>query len=294
MNTEPNKTEIVKPPQKETPASALSLMAQRLNVDPTKLLETLKKTVFKEASNEELMALVVVANQYGLNPFTKEIYGFKGRGGGIVPVVGVDGWSRLMNSASNFDGIEFEWETSEAGKPVSCTAIIWLKNRSRPVKVTEFYAECYRDSEPWKLMPFRMLRHKALIQACRVGFGFSGIYDEDEAEAQAVDVRINNAKPVSNEFDMPALTSLPDYRRKKSYTTMVNSFRKDGWQKVEVPISGVGFEKGETLGAIESRNPDTLKVLSETFEPELVNGDPEIKQLVFRAALDAVLPLQTA
>jgi len=27
-----------------------------------------------------------------------------------------------------------------------------------------------------------MLRHKALIQAVRVAFGFSGIYDEDEAQ----------------------------------------------------------------------------------------------------------------
>jgi hypothetical protein len=30
-------------------------------------------------------------------------------------------------------------------------------------------------------MPKRMLRHKALIQAARIAFGFSGIYDEDEA-----------------------------------------------------------------------------------------------------------------
>jgi hypothetical protein len=30
-------------------------------------------------------------------------------------------------------------------------------------------------------MPKRMLRHKALIQCARVAFGFSGIFDEDEA-----------------------------------------------------------------------------------------------------------------
>jgi len=35
---------------------------------------------------------------------------------------------------------------------------------------------------PWDTHPKRMHRHKTLIQAARIAFGFSGIYDEDEAE----------------------------------------------------------------------------------------------------------------
>ena len=45
----------------------LSWLAGRFNVEPDKLLGTLKNTVFKGASNDELLALVVVANEYGLN-----------------------------------------------------------------------------------------------------------------------------------------------------------------------------------------------------------------------------------
>ena len=45
--------------------------------------------------------------------------------------------------------------------------------------MTEYYSECVRSTDPWK-MKHRMLRHKALIQAARYAFGFSGIYDEDE------------------------------------------------------------------------------------------------------------------
>ena len=71
---------------------ALQLMAERMNLEPAKLPKALKDTVFKNASDDELLALVVVANEHKLNPFTKEIYAFPSRGGGIVPIISVDGW----------------------------------------------------------------------------------------------------------------------------------------------------------------------------------------------------------
>ena len=160
---------------------ALEIMASKLNIDSGKMLETLKATVFKNATNEELVALVVVANEYGLNPFLKELYAFPAKGGGIVPVVSVDGWIKMINRQPQFDGIDFSYETSEDGTPFSCTANIYDKGRSRPTSVTEYYSECFRATEPWKQMPRRMLRHKAMIQAGRVAFGFSGVHDEDEA-----------------------------------------------------------------------------------------------------------------
>jgi phage recombination protein Bet len=175
-------------------ASALAVMAQRFNVEPAKLLTTLKNTVFKGASDDELMALVIVANEYNLNPLKKEIYAFPAKGGGIVPVVGVDGWISIMNSRPAFDGIEFEVENDEGGELVSCTAIIHIKDRSRPVKVTEYFDECKRNTDPWNNMPRRMLRNRALAQAVRIAFTAGGIIDEDEA-SNLLDP-VQQAKPV--------------------------------------------------------------------------------------------------
>lgn len=170
--------------EKSTPqpkASALAVMASRLNCDPVKLHSTLTNTVFKGASPDELLALVLVANEYRLNPLTKQIYAFPGKGGGITPIVSIDGWCAVVNRQPDLDGLEFEFEDTEDGKPGSCTCVIYIKGRSRPVRVTEFYSECYRKTDPWTQMPRRMLRHKALIQCARVAFGLSGIYDQDEA-----------------------------------------------------------------------------------------------------------------
>jgi phage recombination protein Bet len=166
--------------QQSAPRSAIATLASRLGVDPAKLVNTLKQTVFKGASDEELMALTIVANEYRLNPFTKEIYAFPAKGGGIVPVVSVDGWVRMINEHPQMDGLDFEF-TKTDGKLESCTAIIWRKDRSRPIRVTEYLTECRRSTEPWK-MEHRMLRHKALIQCGRVAFGFGGVYDDEEAE----------------------------------------------------------------------------------------------------------------
>lgn len=167
-------------------------MAARMSVEPTKLFEALKATVFQKATNEELLALVIVANEFGLNPFTREIYAFPAKGGGIVPVVSVDGWNSMLIKQENFDGIEFDFQEGEDGIPISCTATVHVKNRSHPVKITEYYAECVRQTEPWKTMPHRMLRNRTLCQASRVAFGFSGIKHEEEAEAISVEAVITS------------------------------------------------------------------------------------------------------
>jgi hypothetical protein len=161
----------------QNPPSLLAKIAAKYSVEPNKMLTTLKATAFKgDVSNEQLMALLIVADQYQLNPWTKEIYAFPDRQNGIVPVIGVDGWSRIINSHDQFDGMSFKQDEA------SCTCTIYRKDRAHPVEVTEWMSECKRDVGPWKSHPKRMLRHKAMIQCARLAFGFVGVYDQDEAE----------------------------------------------------------------------------------------------------------------
>lgn len=154
-------------------------LAKQLNMaDGLELMPILRATAFKGPVNDaQMAALLLVANQYGLNPWTKEIYAFPDKNNGIVPVVGVDGWSRIINSHSQFNGMSFQQDDE------SCTCTIYRKDRDHPIVVTEYRSECARDvSGPWKSHPKRMLRHKAMIQCARLAFGFSGIVDPDEAE----------------------------------------------------------------------------------------------------------------
>jgi len=204
--------------QEHKGVSLIKKFADRYFVHPTKLLDTLKKTAFRtdeEITNEQMMALLIVADQYNLNPFTKEIYAFPDGKNGIVPVVGVDGWSRIINSNPMFDGMDFrQSETiieNDEHKPcpewIEC--VLYRKDRSHPTVVREYLDEVYRPPfksrngnytrpGPWQTHTKRFLRHKAMIQAARIGFGYVGFYDPDEAEriieAEAVRVDIGPAK----------------------------------------------------------------------------------------------------
>ncbi len=167
-----------------------SKLAGLFNIPETgDLVNVLKATAFKgQVSDAQMSALLIVANQYRLNPWTKEIYAFPDKNNGIVPVVGVDGWARIINENPMFDGMDFEQDDE------GCTCIIFRKDRSHPIKVTEYLSECKRGTQPWQSHPKRMLRHKAMIQCARLAFGYVGIFDQDEAERIAeVDI---NARPV--------------------------------------------------------------------------------------------------
>ena len=53
-----------------------------------------------------------------------------------------------------------------------------------------------------------MLRHKAMIQAARLAFGFTGIYDQDEAE-RIVEIDVP-PKSQSNQIENKSLPTLTD------------------------------------------------------------------------------------
>lgn len=177
--------------------SLIATMAAKFNMDPKQFEMTVRATVMpSQHTNEQFAALMMVAKEYDLNPLTKEIYAFPAKGGGIVPVVSIDGWVNLVNSHPACDGFEFDFEHTEDGKLISCTCRMYRKDRGRPVTVTEYLAECKRNTDPWK-MEHRMLRHKAMIQSARYAFGFSGIYDEDEGSKIAEMRDVTPPKPPS-------------------------------------------------------------------------------------------------
>lgn len=226
-----------------TQRSILMKLASKYEVDPEKFWETLKATAFKQRdgttpTNEQMMALLIVCDQYQLNPFLKEIYAFPDKANGIVPVVGVDGWSRMINSHKDFDGIEFRqaenFVTPKQGKPCPewMEAVIYHQRRSRPVVIREYLDEVYNgesfSTSPWRTHTKRMLRHKTQIQGCRVAFGFTGIYDQDEAERIINgEVVQEQVRPISSaslrELDFTAVDNVLD-------DLLIQTSKLNSWQ----------------------------------------------------------------
>lgn len=172
-------------PATQTNTHLMQAMAEHYSLDREEFLKTVRATCgMVQASPEEMAAFLIVCKTYDLNPITREIYAFPRKGGGVVPIVSIDGWVNMVNSHPQCDGFEFEDHHDAKGELESITCRMHRKDRKFPVTVTEYLQECIRGTEPWK-MKHRMLRHKALIQAARYAFGFAGVYDEDEGRVIA-------------------------------------------------------------------------------------------------------------
>lgn len=250
--------------------SLLAKMAQKFCVEPNRMLATLKATAFKgDVSNEQMIALLIVADQYGLNPWTKEIYAFPDRQNGIVPVIGVDGWARIINSHDQFDGMNFEQDNE------SCTCTIYRKDRAHPIQVTEYMSECKRSVGPWQSHPKRMLRHKAMIQCARLAFGFVGVYDQDEAE------RIVE-KDITPEDDPLPMTSRTEAVKAK--------LRKGKAETIDPATGEVVDEQDEALRGLEqtgqaTQQPDSVPEVSYAKLAEKMQRAKDLDELAAAADL---------
>lgn len=265
-----------------------------LDIEPTELVNVLKQTAFKTkdtVSDAQLGALLIVAAQYNLNPFTRELFAYPDKNNGIVPVVSIDGWSRIINDNPQMDGIEFNYsENTSKHKQKTCyewiECVIYRKDRSKPIVIRERFEEVVRDANfvtPWDSHPSRMHRHKAMIQCARIAFGFGGIYDQDEAERIVGGTVIDNEtgeitgkpdikpvrKPKQDIQDVQEVKAAPQAETKAE--PKAEQQAEQGEDAVEMPKPGqlkwieqkcasLGLDVSETLGAhgVESLEKMTL------------------------------------
>ncbi|WP_455480503.1 recombinase RecT [Bartonella sp. B12(2025)] len=219
--------------------SPLTAMAQKYGFSYDEFRKTIIKTCINyNFSDEEFAAFISVANSYALNPLTKEIYALPKRGGGIIPVVSIDGWIKIIKANPNFDGMTFQDQLDNNGNLVAIKCAIRLKNIQDPIEVTEYLSECKQKTDTWQKYPARMLRHKATIQCARYAFGFSGIYEEDEAAR--INGTNNNAhnQLISNEL-LTQIQELMDQTQTQEANVL-------SFAKVE-RLSDLSYEKAQTV-----------------------------------------------
>jgi len=240
--------------------SVLVAMASRFNMEPAAFESTVKKTVMPaNVTNEQFAAFLLVANEYKLNPITKEIYAFPARGG-IQPIVSIDGWLNIINSHPQFDGMEFS-DNNGNGSLESVTCRIFRKDRTHPTEVTEYMSECKGTSEPWKKWPARMLRHKATIQAARYAFGFSGIADPDEADRMASVGAVQTvATPQEPEYMDDAIFN----KNLPTYTKMIQSGQKTASELIAFLSTKAELtpDQCETLNSIKAESITEAEVVA--------------------------------
>lgn len=183
-----------------------------------------------EITNTHVLQYAAVAHEWGLNPFTKQISAWI-KAGKLIVAVPIDGWVAIARRQPTFQRFEFiyHWvegvEKVKNGKPNKdaleyITCRVWdSRYPEYPIaEIDEYMAECWLDTGPWGSHPFRMLRHKSLSQGVRVGYGVSGISDEDDAMRITADLEA--------EFELPELPPPPPSPDKSATSRLAAALEK--------------------------------------------------------------------
>ena len=205
--------------------TALAKIADVTGFDRNKI-ELVKETIAREASDDELMLFLSLAQRSGLDPFSRQIYLIErrtNRNGQWVttrmPQTGIDGLRLIADRTGNYaPGRAPTFVYDADGRLESATAYVMKFARGTWLEVaaTAHYAEYVqlkKDGQPnqfWSDKPHIMLAKCAEALALRRAFpaDLSGLYTADEMRDQQ-DVAIPARPPVNTTtgevIDTPAL-----------------------------------------------------------------------------------------
>jgi phage recombination protein Bet len=144
------------------------------------MLETIRQTVCKGATEAQFRMFIEVCKATGLNPFLKEIY--------YAPQIGVmasrDGYLRKANDHPQFDGMETRVERNDQNVPIKATCSVWRKDRGHPVICEAYYSEYKKASQVWQQYPSAMIAKVAEVLALKRSFAINGVVTEEEIGEQ--------------------------------------------------------------------------------------------------------------
>ncbi len=166
--------------------SVVDNAAAIMGVEPTKLCDLLRN-VWHTSKDElpltdhEMFIGVSMVARYKLDPIAREVYVTRGKKG-LMTVVGIDGWMKILHRTPYFDGFKRENTVDEDGNVTAITTTIYSKTHSHPF-VYEALASEYKRVAGLvaNILPIHMLGIFSLRHAARLFVPLSGVCMEEEA-----------------------------------------------------------------------------------------------------------------
>jgi hypothetical protein len=185
--SEPKQTQAIEKAQPGV--SLLATIARNYDMEPKSLNAAIRQVIFppqdrkgNAPTDAQVLVYLSVCHHNGLDPFSGMCWPFPMRDGGFKPVTSIDGWLFIQNNDPQFDGYDYDEKLQDNGEPIYGEIKIFRKDRSKPTVHREYFKEAYRDTEPWKKQPHRMLENRTTVQGIRRAFGVKGMMDAEEAE----------------------------------------------------------------------------------------------------------------
>lgn len=163
-------------------------------------VETITKTVAKGATRDELSMFLHLSQQYGLDPFAKDIWFIKMGSQQPVIMTSRDGYLKIANRDPDYDGldsdvvyakdafkktsagVEHTYSLGDRGPIVGAYALVYRKSRSRPVYTFAPMKDYCKSNGTWRQYPHAMILKVAEAMALKRAFSISGLVTREEIE----------------------------------------------------------------------------------------------------------------
>lgn len=176
-------------------------------------------------SDQEVVMFINLCKYQKLNPFLKEAYLVKFGNKDAQIIVSKEAFMKRAESHTQYDGfkagiiverdneiVEIEGAIKlEKDKLIGGWAVVYRKDRERPVVVKISFKEFSKGQATWNAMPLNMIRKTAVVNAMREAFpdNVGAMYTEEEAppaqprsiEAELEDEVESNANQQVVDFD---------------------------------------------------------------------------------------------
>lgn len=156
-----------------------ALVKTEIDYSNREVIDTIKQTVAKGATDAQLAQFLQVCKATGLNPFLKEVW--------CIPQTNTimtsrDGYLRIANDHPQFDGMETKVERNDKGTPIKATCSVWRKDRSHAITCEAYYDEYKKDSNVWKQYSSAMISKVAEVLALKRSFAINGVVTQEEID----------------------------------------------------------------------------------------------------------------
>ena len=213
---------------------ASSAEIARDKYDQREMVDTLKQTVCKGATDAQFKMFIEVCRATGLNPFLREVW--------FVPSVGIlagrDGYLAAANRHPQFDGMSTHVDRDDKMVPIKATCTVWRKDRAHPIICEAYYSEYRKQSGVWSQYPSAMISKVAEVLALKRSFAINGVVSEEEIGPVPVappDPKpAVEAAPVSEEPPADPLAAVLAGFSQKAKIAVAFAELKKAWLKYEV------------------------------------------------------------
>ena len=204
--------------------------SQSLSFADPRVIDTIRATVAKDASPQELEMFLHLCNQYQLDPFRKEIWFIKyksNKGGSATPTIitSRDGYLKIAQQHPDYQGLmsqevrendyfemqpdsgtvihRFAQPISNRGQIVGAWATTYRKG-FKPLSIFVNYSEYAGNSDIWRKYPSSMIIKVAEVFVLKRQFSITGLVTREELDSEIPGAAAPSfSQPIPDKQDPP-------------------------------------------------------------------------------------------